>query len=512
MRLLKENIHYLLLLSSVFFLWNPSKFGVDDGYFYPQIAYNIVNHGFMGFNDLYLTNGFHPLWMFFCVIAEGINFLGKGFLIYILWFFQVISIVLGYRLFEKTIFKDSGIGKVLSLAAYCLLFFSLGTLYLTEAHLVFFTIALLLYFLCKKYTNDFIFGFICSLVFLGRLDHIFIIIPLGFFYWKERAWSFTSILKILLGFLFLTGPYLLSNLYLFGDIVPISGKIKSSFPVIKFNPPFGLIPNVCIVLGCLYLLFLTFAKNVSYRWIKILYVVGSLIHLFYNLFFQAHIGQWYFVSQYIFFGMFINDLTEKIQFGIVKKTIPYVAFSVILILFVCLVGELKLTTNLSLAFNVFNSESKFEKKPKDLLQGLAEDLFHVIPKESRIYVYDFPGRFAYYSDFNFVPADALVANSVFFNEINSFRFKDYLQKNKIHYLLLPTHISPKRKSIDFMGVEVKRSENNENIFYFKNTLSKKIVDSMDENDLIKVKTYLNPGKTWQPFYDSVTVYKLKVNK
>lgn len=79
MEFIKKNYHYLLFISSVFFLGNPSKFPSDDGFFYPQIAYNVVHHGFMGFNDLYLTNGFHPLWMIFCIVAELINPFDKFF-------------------------------------------------------------------------------------------------------------------------------------------------------------------------------------------------------------------------------------------------------------------------------------------------------------------------------------------------------------------------------------------------------------------------------------------------
>ncbi|MDQ1802404.1 hypothetical protein ACNFU2_19300 [Chryseobacterium sp. PTM-20240506] len=508
MKLLKENIHYLLFLSAVFFLWNPAKFPVDDGYFYPQIAYNMVRNGFMGFNDLYLTNGFHPLWMVFCVIAEAINFLGKSFSVYILWFFQVIFIIAGYRFFEKTLFKDSVSGKVLSLALYCLIFFSLGSLYLTEAHLTFFTIAWLLYFLCKRYTNDFLFGFICSLVFLARLDHIFIIIPLGFLYWKHRDWNFQSISKVILGFLILAGPYLFSNQYLFGDMVPVSGRIKSSFPKANLDDPFGLLPDLFLFVGSAYLIFLIFTKNIHYRSVKILFISGSFIHLLYNVFFQSYTGQWYFVSQFIFCGFFINDIVEKFQLRIVPARSKFIIYSLGSTFFLCTIGILKLKTNLSIFHNVFDNKSKFEKKTKDMVKNLAEDLVNVVPRKSRIYVYDFPGKFAFYSDFNFIPADALVANSTFFNEINTLRFKDYLKKNKINYMLFPSQLEKGRNSITFMGMDVKK-KNNRNMFYFRNTLSKKIIDSLDENELIKVKTYLNPAKTWQAQYDSVTIYKLK---
>ncbi|MFP7657240.1 hypothetical protein [Chryseobacterium proteolyticum] len=75
-------------------------------------------------------------------------------------------------------------------------------------------------------------------------------------------------------------------------------------------------------------------------------------------------------------------------------------------------------------------------------------------------------------------------------------------------MLFPSQLEKERDSITFMGMDVKK-KNNRNMFYFRNTLSKKIIDSLDENELIKVKTYLNPAKTWQAQYDSVTIYKLK---
>ena len=338
MKLLKENFHYLLFLSSIFFIGNPAKFPADDGFFYPQIAYNVVHHGFMGFNDLYLTNGFHPLWMLLCTIAELLNPFEKTFVLYIIWFFQVLLVLSGYILLEKTIFKESKTGKILCLAFYVLMFFSLGTLYLTEAHLAFFTICLLIFFISKKIVNDFVFGLICSLVFLARLDHIFIVFPFGFLYWNYSKWSIKSLVIMLFGFSVLSIPYLLSNLYLFDSLVPISGRIKSSFPVITDDIPFGMLTNFCLITGVLYFIFLILNKNIKYRAVKICFFIGTFIHLFYNLFFQSQIGQWYFVSQFTLFGFFINDLINNLNTSFLRKKSMTNISTFILIIFVCLLG------------------------------------------------------------------------------------------------------------------------------------------------------------------------------
>lgn len=508
MKLLRENLHYLLFLSSVFFVFNPAKFPSDDGFFYPQIAHHFVQQGFMGFNDLYLTNGFHPLWMVFCVLGELINPFDKFFLLNIIWVFQVLLVLSGYVLLEKTIFNDSKVGKILSLSFYCLMFFSLGTLYLIEAHLTFFTFSLLLFFLCRKFTNDFIFGFICSLVFLARLDHIFVFLPLGFFYWNFRGWKIKSLMLILLGFSVLSVPYILSNYHYFHSAVPISGRIKSSFPYIQSYISIDLFPKLFAFCGILYFVFLILNKKNSYRTIKLSFLAGSFLHLIYNLLFQSEIGQWYFVSQMFFCGMFIYDVANILRSKIPKNLVLDKILFAGALVFVCGIGYLKLTTSFSIQYNIFAHHSKFEKKSNDLVRETAIKFERKIHKNTRIFVYDFPGKFAFYSNFNIIPADGLVGNKDYFNDMRSGNFKNFLQKNNIEYLVFPTHFSTKSKAQGFLALHVdSRGENY--VFKLRNNLDRTIVDSLSENELNKVESYANPIKTWQSQYDSITVYRLK---
>jgi len=506
MEFIKKNYHYLLFVSSVFFLGNPSKFPADDGFFYPQIAYNVVHHDFMGFNNLYLTNGFHPLWMIFCIIAEFINPFDKAFALNIIWLFQVLLILFASIFLEKTIFKEYKIGKVFSFAFYCLMFFSIGTLFLTEAHLAFFTISLLLFFISRKFKNDFVFGLICSLVFLTRLDHIFLIIPFGFLYWNFRGWSIKSLGFMLVGFSVLSVPYLLSNNYLFGYLVPISGRIKSSFPVIVDDIPFVILFKFCFATCLFYLIFLVISKNIKQKSLKICFVIGCLLHFFYNILYQSQIGQWYFVSQFMLFGFFVNDIFASLNNVFLRKKITVAITTSILVVCVGFLGYMKLTTNISILSNFFGNDSKFEKKQADKMKEISENIASFLPSQSRVYVYDFPGKFAFYSDLNFIPSDALVANPKFFDEITKMRFKDYLRVNNINYLLFPSKLAQKEEKIQFMGLDIKK-EKDYNIFYLKNAMEKKIVDSLNEKELIKIREFENPGKTWQNYYESISIYK-----
>jgi hypothetical protein len=47
----------------------PDHFFQDDSYFYLQIASNIVKGEGSTFHGITPTNGYHPLWMPFCVLA-----------------------------------------------------------------------------------------------------------------------------------------------------------------------------------------------------------------------------------------------------------------------------------------------------------------------------------------------------------------------------------------------------------------------------------------------------------
>ena len=49
-----------------------SWYTTDDAYYYFKVAQNVVaGHGFT-FDQINLTNGFHPLWMFICIAVFGV--------------------------------------------------------------------------------------------------------------------------------------------------------------------------------------------------------------------------------------------------------------------------------------------------------------------------------------------------------------------------------------------------------------------------------------------------------
>lgn len=500
---------YLLLLSSLFFLLNPAKFPVDDGFFYPQIAFNVVHSHYLGFNDLYITNGFHPLWLLVAVFGEYINPFGKEFLLNILWFFQLIFVFVGFFLLQKKFLLNNFFGEILSICFLCIVFFSLGALYLTEAHLVFFTLALLLFYSTKNRLNDFLFGFILSLIFLARLDHVFIVFVFLIWYWNVKKWTFRSLINLFLGFGVLSIPYLLYNFFWFNDFVPISGKIKSTFPRIQENIGFTIEQKIFSITGMFYLLFLFLRKEVSYRIIKIVFVVGSLLQLTFNLLFQSAVGQWYFVSQILFMALFIFDST--LLFKRIKFALPYSKYFLLIgcTTVVLGIGYVKLTTGFGFHKNFTENQSSGENSEKTIKET-ASELKKILPSESRIYMYDFPGQFAFYSDFNVIPIDGLVGNENYFNEINNYGLKKFLIKNRIEYMLLPFYLNKKNDTVSLMAIKVTGYQEKAK-YDFKNTLSKTFFDSISTSgkDLKPVVSLDNSVKKWQSDYDSLKVFKLR---
>ncbi|WP_374444060.1 hypothetical protein [Epilithonimonas sp.] len=495
----------LICISSIFFLFNPANFPADDGFFYPQIAYNIVNGKGSFFNDLYLTNGYHPLWMVFCCIAELLNPFGKQEVVYILWLFQTVFVIFSLS-FLNIFFKNNKEGEIIGFFFIITLYFSLGTLYLTEAHLNLFCFSILIYFLASKINNDWLFGLLFSLVFLSRLDNIFPLFFLSLYYFYYRKYNYLTLFRSGIVIFFICGSYLFSNYLFFGALVPISGRIKSSFPYFQTYIFLTLISQFFLVCNIIALLILFFFKTIQYRNLKIFIAVGSVVQLLYNVVFQSQIGQWYYVIQIIVIVILIGDIVFLVlKKHSKKKWLNYILI-VSGIIISCSIGYMKKSSNFSLQFTLLDKNSHISERKENEVKVFSQKIKKTLPANSRIFIYDFPGKFAFYSDMQVIPADGLVGNQNFFSEITNSKFTDYMKRNNIQYLILPSYFHSNNEDYNFIGIKVNRNK-----YYIKNTLTKKIAGEINLNDFRLIKNFSNPIKIWQKDYDSVSVYKLKTN-
>jgi len=184
----------LLILSSHIYIASSSRnslmnwFRTDDAFYYFQTARNISQGLGVTFDGINLTNGFHPLWMLVCIpvfsIARFDLYLPFRVLIIILGILNAGSAVVLYRWLNRNFSRTIGIiGAIFW--AFNPTIHALTSEGGLETGLSTFLILLLLSKISsigeKRHStwHITIIGVIASLVFLARLDNIFLLLFLG---------------------------------------------------------------------------------------------------------------------------------------------------------------------------------------------------------------------------------------------------------------------------------------------------------------------------------------------
>lgn len=222
-------------------MWLSSSFVIDDALYYPRLAQNIVaGHG-VTFDRHTYTNGFHPLWEMMllvpALIARGdhllmlrLSFVSCGALI-------ITAVTLLHGLSRRLQWSSAGV-----IVALMLLYFPRFDLWMSimEAAPTMCILLLMLYLshrhqllVSEKISNNLLFGVLMAMVFLVRLDQVFIVIVMFIGCVYMRLYIGQSLQKLLTGVVIsgltatlLVLPYLLANLYYFGHFVPVSGLKK----------------------------------------------------------------------------------------------------------------------------------------------------------------------------------------------------------------------------------------------------------------------------------------------
>lgn len=216
--------------------WNPFY---DDTYYYIVIAKNWVRHGVFTFDGTSLTNGFHPLWMMILVglfKTVGANrepaidiSLVLGVQALIRWAAAWAGLVFALNRFRKQDRVEAA-----GFVACVVLLFSPGTsgLFATgmETTLAVFFLIVSLGFWIER--REMALAWSLAALSMARLDlFVFFVLPLlGFIFWGEgRSWR--QVGRLFLPTVGVFTGYSWINFSYFGDVRPISGILKSSFPI-----------------------------------------------------------------------------------------------------------------------------------------------------------------------------------------------------------------------------------------------------------------------------------------
>jgi hypothetical protein len=216
---------------------NPEVFISEDSYFYLVIARRIAREGMQSFSGVFLTNGFHPLWGYllagytWCVLKVAPSaILNAGYAAPLSG-----ALLLGTIHHMVQLARRIGLDPIV-VAVPVLVFFGCLDVLNSEAHLHIFALAWLLRAasvrpVATHWTGWLRLGVLVAITTLARLDAAFLsAFILLWCLWRDRPCVWSLVVAAAAP-LVSVGLYLVTNQIVFGSILPVSGWLKSTFPI-----------------------------------------------------------------------------------------------------------------------------------------------------------------------------------------------------------------------------------------------------------------------------------------
>lgn len=426
----------------------PTNFLQDDSYFYLQVAYKIVDGKGSTFHEITPTNGYHPLWMLFSVLglylAGNDKILGLH-IVLVIQFFLVIGIFYYYyRIMQLLHLQFWHVGFAV-IAAYL---FSTGV-YASEAHLNGAMLMISLYYLVlfmdsNQPGNLLWSGLFAGLAILARLDNIFIIGSMASFLalrhlitdgWRKTAGYITT---FVLPVVFVVFPYLIFNSSVYGHLTPISGAIKSTFPSIVGDiNNLGTVGKITTFFGFMSLFFslvpgLTGMQRTMLRIISI----GVVLHAGYVMLFTDHytFWPWYYVAGIlnmgILFPVVVGWLISRFSSQLMHKTLRFMVSGFVVVTVAAGIARGWLKAYNPTKIGPINIPQINEYRwPDEVALWMKANL----PPQSAVFVHDWPGAIAYYSDLKILPMDGLMSDYHYNDDILKIGIQEYLCSKGVSY-------------------------------------------------------------------------------
>lgn len=299
-----------LLLATGFWLRNPIVFIAEDCYFYAVVARNLALHGVQSFWGSEPTNGVHPLWLYLLAGYDWVvSWISPDLLRAPAFGVPLVTVITAVgalnfaRVAERAELPRAAVVciPVLFLAAFGLLY--------SEAHAAF-----LMHSVLARVVSDedhdgrprpVLAGLAAAGVCLARLDNVFYVAAfLGWYAWRHLDRGVAA--RMLLASTVPLVAYVGSNLVFFGSMVPVSGFLKSTFPLPNvgsfvvagsglvvmwsgYSVLFGWIP-----VGVGALTALTMRRRLTgIRSLVYPLLAGTVLHAIYTGFFTAGFTFWY---------------------------------------------------------------------------------------------------------------------------------------------------------------------------------------------------------------------------
>ena len=410
----------------------PEHFIPDDSYFYLEIALNSVAGFGSTFNRITPPNGYHPLWEVVCTALAWVARGDRTTLVHLVLGLQQLLFVATFFLLGRVVAAPGAPARTWLLLPVLAYGFLLLRNYACEAFLYAFLCVCTLRFLQSQWgafdrRRSFLLGLLAGLIFLARLDSIFLLTALAvtsLFACRDRSTtgSLSHLLAMAAGGLLVALPYLALNWFTFGHLTPISGAIKSTFPSLGFDlGRLRLHGKLSLMFALLLLAVLLRRRDPgTHRLVLYPLIVGAVLHAAYVVLFTDHDTGWlwYYVP-----GVLCGAALTWIL-GTHGRLAPVVRWVGIVVLVVATVA----------AANRYVPEllGRGPQPPRWQVRA-AHLLAESVPAGVGIVVADWPGMLAFYSGRPIFSLDGLTADFRYNDEVAREGIAEYCRKRNIRY-------------------------------------------------------------------------------
>jgi len=434
-----------MFLGSVAFAFLPSiefllNFTNDDSFFYVKIAYNFSTGAGSTFDLVSETNGYHPLWFmilsaYFFILNLFISFTPELYFRFVVFLICIVNILTILTL--KKFFENNNIliaRKQFFLILPLFITFVAIRDYGMETHIT--CLLITFYLLIKSIElrkNDsllklkFLIIFVLYLARIYFLINIITLIILSDFLISPNSTKKKILFYSTLSLLFAVVLYTASNYFFFGEVFPVTSRIKNSFPetIFFFNierlvDPGSFTNQFIKVLFVIFVisvfLILISIRRYRIKFQKIDYFlfaicISAFLYIVTNLFFNTYaLKEWY-----VAFPAFVSSLL------LVRMLLLYpITYKPALVVFTTI-------------FFIYFIVTRINNPKWDSMYYYALELKKNIPEEDRIFMIDLSGIVGYFSERKVINGDGLANSHEYWNYKTANKLGEYFKLKNIKY-------------------------------------------------------------------------------
>ncbi|HMQ68380.1 MAG TPA: hypothetical protein PKA90_05305 [Ignavibacteria bacterium] len=435
----------LFIISAIVFSFFTSiefllNFSNDDSFFYIKTAYNFSEGFGSTFDKVDLTNGYHPLWFlvlsfYYFILGLFGNFSPETlyrFTVMLILFLDLVTLIILYFFFRNSYGDVSRKYFFLSIPLFLLLtgIRDFGM----ETHLLCVLIASYLYYKSAELkfstTCTTVKCVLLTLIFLTRVDYLFTVIPVIVTadYLTSDPATRNNYLKN--SFIYLSAVcviYFTVNYIFFGIAMPVTAKIKSTFPEILFLHNMGKLLEPGAVTNQFAKTAFTFATIISFLIIsgisgirskltKIDYFllgmcIAAAAYLLLNILFNKHaLKEWY-----VSFPAFVSSLL-MIRIIMMIPKVYYLALGTFTFIFLFIFYITRIKNPKWNSAYYYAKEIKNQTEPDD-----------------RIYMIDLTGITGFFSERSIINGDGLINSNDYQEYLTTGNLDRYFKDKNIKY-------------------------------------------------------------------------------